>query len=92
MGRPSEYPRELRERAVRVEHVHEHPSHWATIQSVEEKLDCTNEALRRWVRQAEALLPCPVRYQPWAAVPKKNPPKRAFEVLPNQWDRPVSNR
>ena len=55
MARPSKYPRELRERAVRMvfEHVHEHPSQWATIRSVAEKLACTTEALRRWVRQAE---------------------------------------
>jgi transposase len=46
---------ELRERAVRMvfEHAHEHPSQWATIRSVAEKLGCTTEALRRWVRQAE---------------------------------------
>jgi hypothetical protein len=39
MGRPSKYPRELRERAVRMvfEHVEEHPSQWATIKSVAEK-------------------------------------------------------
>jgi len=55
MGRPSKYPRELRERAVRMvfEHVREHPSQWATIKSVAEKLDCTTEVLRRWVRRAE---------------------------------------
>lgn len=55
MGRPSKYPRELRERAVRMvfEHAHEHASQWATIRSVAEKLSCTTEALRRWVRQAE---------------------------------------
>ena len=55
MGRPSKYPRELRERAVRMvfEHAREHPSQWATIKSVAEKLDCSTEALRRWVRQAE---------------------------------------
>jgi transposase len=35
------------------EHAHEHPSQWATIRSVAEKLGCTVEALRRWVRQAE---------------------------------------
>lgn len=33
--------------------VPEHRSQWATIQSVAEKLDCSTEALRRWVRQAE---------------------------------------
>ena len=52
MGRPSKYPAELRERAVRMvfEHAHEHRSQWATIRSVAEKLDCTTEVLRRWVR------------------------------------------
>jgi transposase len=55
MGRPSKYAPELRERAVRMvfEHAEEHPSQWATIRSVAEKLGCTTEALRRWVRQAE---------------------------------------
>src|SRR3989337_1192501 len=55
MPRPSKYAPELRERAVRMvfEHAHEHPSQGATIRSVAEKLGCTVEALRRWVRQAE---------------------------------------
>jgi transposase len=55
MARPSKYSPELRERAVRMvfEHAPEHPSQWATIRSVAEKLGCTTEALRRWVRQAE---------------------------------------
>ena len=55
MARPSKYSPEFRERGVRMvqEHAHEYPSQWATIRSVAEKLGCTVEALRRWVRQAE---------------------------------------
>ena len=55
MGRPSKYSPEMRERAVRMvfEHGHEHPSQWATIRSVGEKLGIRTESLRRWVRQAE---------------------------------------
>lgn len=55
MGRPSKYSPELRERAVRMvfDHAHEYPSQWATMRSVAEKLGCTVEGLRRWVRQAE---------------------------------------
>jgi transposase len=35
------------------DHTPEHGSQWATIRSVAEKLGCTAEVLRRWVRQAE---------------------------------------
>jgi transposase len=35
------------------DHAQEHQSQWATMRSVAEKLGCTVEALRRWVRQAE---------------------------------------
>jgi transposase len=55
MGRPSTYAPEVRERAVRMvqEHASEYPSQWAAIRSIAEKIGCTSEALRRWVRQAE---------------------------------------
>ena len=55
MGRPSKYSPELRERAVRMvfEHAPAYPSQWAAMRSIAEKLGCTLEVLRRWVRQAE---------------------------------------
>jgi transposase len=55
MARPSKYSPELRDRAVRMvfEHADEYPSQWAAIRSIAEKLGCTSEVLRRWVRQAE---------------------------------------
>ena len=35
------------------EHQSEHDSQWATIRSIAEKMGCTAETLRKWVRQAE---------------------------------------
>jgi transposase len=55
MGRPSKHAPEVRERAVRMvfDHAPDHASQWAAIRSVADKLGCTTETLRRWVRQAE---------------------------------------
>ena len=49
------YPREVRERAVRLvrEHAGEHESEWAAMVSIAEKIGCTAETLRKWVRQAQ---------------------------------------
>ena len=55
MTRPTRYPSELRERAIRLvrEHREEHPSEWAAIQSVAGKLGMTPETLRIWLRRDE---------------------------------------
>ena len=55
MGNRKPYPREVRERAVRMvlEHGHEHDSQWAAISSIAEKFGMTAETLRKWVRQVE---------------------------------------
>jgi transposase len=55
MPRRSKYPREVRDRAVRMvlEHADDHGSQWAAIVSISSKFGMTRETLRRWVRQAE---------------------------------------
>jgi transposase-like protein len=55
MGRQSKYPPEMRERAVRLvfEQQGKHESQWAAIVSIAEKMGCTAETLRKWVRQME---------------------------------------
>ena len=55
MGRPNRYSKEVRERAVRMvlEQRESHASEWSAMCSIAEKLGCTPETLRHWVRQAE---------------------------------------
>ena len=55
MARPNRFSPEVRERAVRmvVEHEAGYDSQWAAITSIAEKIGCTAETLRKWVRQAE---------------------------------------
>ena len=55
MNKHTRYPREVRERAVRlvVEHQGQYRSEWAALRSIAEKMGCTPETLRKWVRTAE---------------------------------------
>jgi transposase len=57
MGRrSSNYPRELRERAIRMvaEVTPDYPSPWAAMAAVAQKLGIgSTETLRKWIRQAE---------------------------------------
>lgn len=56
MARPSKYPVELRQRAVRmvIESKADYPSEFEAIRSVSAKLGIrTPESLRRWLRKAE---------------------------------------
>jgi transposase len=55
MKTPSRFSPGVREGAVRMvlEHQEEHDSQWAAIVSIAEKIGCSAETLRHWVRQAE---------------------------------------
>jgi transposase len=49
------YSPEIRERAVRMvfDHQSEHASQYEAIRSIAQKIGCSGETLRNWVRQAE---------------------------------------
>ena len=55
MRKRSRYSPEVRERAVRMvrEHEGEYDSQWAAIRSIAEKIGCTAETLRKWLRPVE---------------------------------------
>jgi len=55
MRKPIRYTQGVRERAVQMvlDHEGEYDSQWAAIRSIAEKIGCTAETLRKWVRQAE---------------------------------------
>jgi len=55
MPRPHTFPKEVRERAVRMvfDHREEYDSQWAAICSIAEKFGMSSETLRKYVRQGE---------------------------------------
>ena len=55
MNKHKRYPPEVRERAVRLvlEHQENYRSEWAALTSIADKIGCTAETLRKWVRHAE---------------------------------------
>ena len=55
MARRSRFSQEVRERAVRMlnEHRAEYESEWAAVCSIAEKIGCSPETLRTWVRRVQ---------------------------------------
>ncbi len=55
MDKSKRFSQEVKERAVRLvlENQRVYPSQWSTISSVAEKIGCSPESLRRWIRRKE---------------------------------------
>ena len=55
MRKSPKFSPEVRERAVRMvfEHRDEHPSQWATVESIAAKIGCVPQTLHTWVKQHE---------------------------------------
>lgn len=55
MGRKSKYPPEVRDRAIRLvrEQQPNYESEWAAISSIANKIGCTPETLRKWIRETQ---------------------------------------
>ena len=55
MARTTRFSPEVRERAVRMvfEHREQYASQWEAIGSIAQKIGCSAETLRKWVRRAE---------------------------------------
>ena len=55
MDKRTRFSPEFRERAVRLvrEHQQEYPSQWSAVRSIAEKVGCSSEALRNWLRRTE---------------------------------------
>ena len=55
MSRRTRYSQEVRERAVRmvIEHEGDYASQWEAIRSIAEKIGCSPESLRKWLRRTE---------------------------------------
>jgi transposase len=55
MSKSRRYSPEVKQRAVRMlfEHEGEYESRWSALESIAEKIGCTAETLRSWVKQEE---------------------------------------
>ncbi len=55
MSRRIRYSQEVRERAVRmvIEHEGDYASQWEAIRSIAEKIGCSPESLRKWLRRTQ---------------------------------------